>query len=185
MEKIVIVGIGNIMFNDDGLGVYAAKYLESNFIKPPNVDIVDGGTLGFKLMTYYQEYDYVCILSTTSEGNEPGEIFHFDVDELLDHGTCRQSANEVEVVQMLEICSILDEDMADVDIIAMKPEDIMPVEANLTQTVQHAIPQMVEKAVEVLEKRGVVLKKEASQTPLSDIIHFYANPTQEIYNPKG
>jgi hydrogenase maturation protease len=183
--KAVVVGIGNIMFSDDGLGVYAAKYLESNFIKPPNVDIIDGGTLGFKLMTYYQEYDYVCILSTTSEGTKPGEIFHFSVDELLNHGACRQSANEVEVVQMLEICSILDEEMAEVDIIAMKPEDIMPVEANLTPTVQDAIVKMVEKAIDVMRKRGIQLQPKAEHTPLCDIIHFYANPTQEIYNPKG
>lgn len=184
-QKAAIVGIGNIMFSDDGLGIYVAKCLEKNFIRPPKVDIVDGGTLGFKLMTYFQEYDYICILSTTSEGEKPGEIFHFSVEELLSHGTCRQSANEVEVVQMLEICSILDDEMAKVDIVAMKPEDILPVEANLTQTVQHAVPDMIQKARSVLAKRGIELKPKSSQTPLSEIIHFYANPTQKIHIPKG
>lgn len=176
MKKVVVVGIGNIMFNDDGLGIYAAKYLVDNFITPSYVDIVDGGTLGFKLMTYYQEYDYVCILSTTSQGDKAGDVFHFTTKELLNHGTCRQSANEVEVVQMLEICSILDEDMADVDIIAMKPDDIIPVEANLTQTVQDAMPLMIEKTVQLLKQKGIDLEPKGEKVSLQEAIHYYANP---------
>lgn len=175
--KAALVGIGNIMFNDDGLGVYAAKYLEENFTMPPYIDIVDGGTLGFKLMTYYQEYDYVCILSTTSEGEIPGEVFHFTNEELLDHGSCRQSANEVEVVQMLEICSILDEEMAEVDIVAMKPEDIIPVEANLTQTVQDAMPVMIERTVQLLASKNIVLVPKEEKLSLQAVIEHYANPT--------
>ncbi len=183
MEKAVIVGIGNIMFSDDGLGVYAAKYIEENFIKPPNVDIVDGGTLGFSLMTYFQEYDYVCILSTTSEGNHAGDLFHFSVEELLQHGNCRQSANEVEVVQMLEICSILDEDMAEVDIVAMKPDDIMPVASQLTERVKKHFPDFIQKAVAVLHERGISLHPKETNKPLDEIIHIYANPVQQTHNP--
>lgn len=184
MKRAVIVGIGNIMFCDDGLGVYAAKYLEKNFIRPPNVEIVDGGTLGFTLMTYYQEYDYVCILSTTSEG-EPGEVFHFGKDELIDQGAIRQSANEVEVAQMLEICSILDEDMAHVEIIAMHPGDIMPVISDLTDEVKKAFPKMIEKTVEVLALHDITLTPKAQQMPLEEIIAYYANPTQQIHIPSN
>ncbi len=184
MEKAVIVGIGNIMFCDDGLGVYAAKFLEENFIRPPNVDIVDGGTLGFTLMTYYQEYDYVCILGTTSEGKS-GDVFRFGKEELIAQGTTRQSANEVEVAQMLEICSILDEEMALVEIVAMKPQDMMPVVANLTDTVKAAFPNLIEKTLEVLRAHDIDLRPKSETKSLEEIIRAYANPTQEIHIPSS
>ncbi len=182
MCKVALVGIGNIMFCDDGLGIYAAEYIKQNFLRPPNLDVVDGGTLGFSMMTFYQEYDKVFILSTTSEG-KPGEIFHFSKDELIDQGAIRQSANEVEVAQMLEICSILDEDMAHVEIVAMHPGDIMPVISDLTDETKKAFPKMIEKTVDVLALHDITLTPKAQQTPLEEIIAYYANPTQKIHIP--
>ncbi len=181
-QSVVLVGIGNIMFCDDGLGIYAAEYIKQNFIQPPSLDIVDGGGLGFTLMTYYQEYDKVFILSTTSEG-ESGEVFHFSKDELISQGATRQSANEVEVVQMLEICSILDEEMAHVEIIAMKPDDIMPVEANLTETIKRDFPNFIEKILSVLRTHGLVLEPKRETKSLDAILEAYANPTQQIHVP--
>ena len=170
------------MFCDDGLGIYAAEYIKQNFIKPPNLEIVDGGGLGFTLMTYYQEYDKVFILSTTSEGKS-GEVFHFSKEELIDQGATRQSANEVEVVQMLEICSILDEDMAHVEIIAMHPEDIMPVEANLTDSVKESFPKLIDKTIQLLEAHQIKLEPRKDEKKLDDILREYANPTQKVHVP--
>lgn len=181
-QSVVLVGIGNIMFCDDGLGIYAAEYIKQNFKKPPNLEIVDGGGLGFTLMTYYQEYDKVFILSTTSEGKN-GEVFHFSKEELIEQGATRQSANEVEVVQMLEICSILDEDMAHVEIIAMHPEDIMPVEANLTDSVKENFPALIDKTVEVLQKHQIILEPKKDAKKLDEILKEYANPTQKVHVP--
>ena len=165
------------MFCDDGLGVYAAEYIKQNFVKPPELEIVDGGTLGFSMMTYYQEYEKVFILSTTSQG-EAGEVYRYSKDELLAQGAIRQSANEVEVVQMLEICSILDEDMAHVEVVAMKPHDIMPVMANLTDPVKEAFPAMIDESVSLLASHGIPLTPKAQKTSLEAVIHAYANPTQ-------
>ncbi len=172
------------MFCDDGLGVYAAEYIKQNFVRPPCLDIVDGGTLGFSMMTYYQEYEKVFILSTTSLG-ETGGIYHYSKDELIEQGAIRQSANEVEVVQMLEICSILDEDMAHVEIVAMKPHDIMPVMANLTDPVKAAFANFVEKSVEVLASHGIILTEREELVSLEAVIERYAHPTQEIHVPNS
>ncbi len=184
MQKGVVVGIGNIMFCDDGLGIYAAEYIKRNFIQPPNLEIVDGGGLGFTLMTYYQEYDKVFILGTTSEGKS-GDVFHFTKEELLAQGTTRQSANEVEVVQMLEICSILDEDMAQVEIVAMTPHDILPVEANLTDRVKASFPKLIDQTIALLARHGFKLEPAPEKSSLEQILQSYANPTQPIHVPKG
>lgn len=50
--QIAIVGAGTIIFQDEGVGVYATKYLEANYDFQGDVTLVDGGVLGFRLMTY-------------------------------------------------------------------------------------------------------------------------------------
>lgn len=182
MKKCALVGIGNIMFCDDGLGVYAAEFIKKNFIIPPNLEIVDGGTLGFSLMTFFQEYENVFILSTTSEG-KGGDLFHFSKEELLEQGAIRQSANEVEVAQMLEICSILDEEMAHVEIVAMRPYDIIPVISDLTEPVKKAFPALIAKTAEVLKRHQITLTPKEQSITLDEIIRTYANPTQKIHVP--
>ncbi len=170
------------MFCDDGLGIYAAEYIRQNFHIPSELDIVDGGTLGFGMMPFYQEYEKVFILSTTSVGNS-GEVFCFSKEELLAQGTIRQSANEVEVAQMLEICSILDEDMAHVEIVAMKPHDIIPVVSDLTQPVKEAFPALIAECVQMLQKHKITLTPKEQRVSLNDVIHTYANPVQPTHNP--
>jgi len=180
-KKYALIGIGNIMFSDDGLGIYAAEYIRRNFNIPSNITVLDGGGLGFTLMTYFQEYEKVYILGTTSVEGNSGDVFLFSKDEIIGQGTTRQSANEVEVVMMLEICSVLDDAMSDVEIIAMKPHDIMPVEATLTPEIQKEFPKLIEKTIETLAKDGIILEEKESQTSLKDILFDYANPTQQIH----
>ncbi len=170
------------MFCDDGLGVFAAEYLKRNYHIPFGVDIIDGGALGFGLMTLFREYDLILILSTTSEGKS-GEIFHFCKAELLEQGSIRQSANEVEVAQMLEICSILDDDeMAEIEIVAMHPGDIVPVETNVTPIVRKSFASMVEKALAVLRRHHIELQQTSSPVSLDTVIEHYANPQQSFYH---
>jgi len=180
LKKCAIVGIGNIMFCDDGLGVYAAEFIRRNFIIPPKVDVYDGGTLGFGMMTLFQEYETIVILSTTSEG-ESGDLFHFTKEELLSQGSVRQSANEVEVAQMLEICSILEDDeMAQIEIVAMHPGDIIPVETNLTPVVRKAFMPMIDKTLEVLRLHRIDLRPRKNSISLDAIIADYAHPRQQV-----
>ncbi len=185
MKRVALIGIGNIMFNDDGLGVYATSYIEKNFILPKNVDVMDGGTFGFSLMPYFQEYDYVLLVSTTSVGESSGAVSHFSVEEMMSLGNTRQSPNEVELLMMLEICSFLDDAMAEVDIVSMKPDDILPVDANLTEVVKDAFPSLVDKIIEVLAYHDIQVESKSSKVSLEEIIEDFANPTMATHDHRN
>ena len=177
--KIAIVGAGNVIFNDEGIGVYAQKYLELNYQFSENVTIVDGGVLGFKLMVYYQEYDKVLILDTITMSNEKaGSIYNIPANELLGLGSYKQTAHEVEIVEMLEICSLLDK-MADVRIIGIVPKDIIEVSTNLTPTLKEKFFDFVNEALKELKKMGVKYKKREKEISLEEIIELYKNPTAQ------
>ena len=54
MKKNIIVGVGNMLFKDEGIGIYASEYIRQNYeFDDENLEIIDGGTLGFKLMAYF------------------------------------------------------------------------------------------------------------------------------------
>jgi hydrogenase maturation protease len=179
LKSIVVVGIGNILFQDEGIGCYAGKYLEENFSFSQPVEIIDGGTLGFKLMTYYQSYDKVLIIDTVSIQEAPGSVYNLPAEALMGLGTERQTAHEVEVVEMLEICSLLDQ-MAEVSVVGMIPEDIVSVHIGLTDTVRKAFPVLIAETVKELERAGVTVTPKAEQRSLDAIIRAYNEPTHAI-----
>ncbi len=173
----VVIGIGNILFKDEGVGIYAAKYLEENYDFSPAVEVIDGGTLGFKLMTYYQSYDKVVILDTVSIKDTPGSVYNLPAKELMGLGSYRQTAHEVEVVEMLEICSML-ESMADVNVIGMVPGDIECVDISLTPVAEAAVPAMVAETVQELSRAGITATPKPGRT-LGQIVQAYNAPTME------
>ncbi|PLY07562.1 MAG: Ni/Fe hydrogenase [Arcobacter sp.] len=158
--KNIVIGVGNLLFKDEGVGIYAAKYLEENYGFEGDLEIIEGGTLGFKLMTFFQEYDNVIILDTVSIEDKAGEIFRLPSEVLLGLGNYRKTAHEVEIVEMLEICSVLDKH-AEVTILGIIPEDIVTVEIGLTKKIEERFEELILQAVKEIESIGIkVIRKD-------------------------
>lgn len=179
MDTIAVIGAGNVLFYDEGIGIFAQRYLDENYEFSSNVTIVDGGVLGFQLMTYYQDYDKVLILDTiTMHGEERGTIYSIPAEELLGLGSYKQNAHEVEIVEMLEICSLLDK-MADVKIIGIVPEDIIEVRTDLTSKLKANFNNFVNTAINELKNMGVEIKEKENKKSLEEIIKLYEDPKAE------
>jgi len=174
-KKIALIGMGNIMFHDEGLGTYLAKYLESNYEIPENLEIVDGGLLGFSLMTYYQEFDKVIIVGTNSKEGQAGTISRYSGEEMMAMGTTRQTANEVELTMMLEICSF-HEEMGEVELVTIIPEDIIDVCNGLTPTILRKMPLLLETTLKALADEAIFLTPKEKIFSFDEIIHQVANP---------
>ena len=122
------------------------------------MEIIDGATLGFKLMTYFQEYEHVVILDTVSVDDAPGSIYRLPAEEMMGLGSYRHTAHEVEIVEMLEICSLLEE-MAEVTILGIVPKDIESVEIGLTPELEAHFSEYVTHVLKELENLGYPLEK--------------------------
>ena len=73
MNKVLILGIGNLLMGDEGIGIHISRYLETNFTWT-QVDIVDGGTGGFHLLEFFQNYPKVILIDATIDGQPDGTI---------------------------------------------------------------------------------------------------------------
>lgn len=161
--KNILIGVGNVLFKDEGVGIYASKYLQKNFDFGEELEIIEGGTLGFKLMTYFQEYDNVIILDTVSIEDKAGEIYRLPSEVLLGLGQYRKTAHEVEIVEMLEICSVLDKH-AEVTILGIIPEDIQSVEIGLTQNIENRFDEYIAQALKECKNIGVKPKRKDNKS---------------------
>lgn len=173
MSKDIVIGIGNILFSDDGIGVFAARVLKEHYSFSKDIEILDGGTLGIGLVEYFSSYGNVLILDTISLDDEAGSIYSFPSKELLNLEGFKNTAHEVEVVDMLRSASLL-ENCADVKICAIVPKDIKTVSIGLSKGFEKFFTAYLDAVINEIKSLGVdVVKK--SDYDLESIIEGFTN----------
>lgn len=164
MAKNIVIGIGNLLFCDDGIGIIAAFYLKKNFEYEPELEILDGGTLGLNLIEYFVDYDNVFIIDTISTGEEVGSVYKIPSEELLGGGRYKNTAHEVEVVQMLEAAQLYDT-QANITIFGIVPEDINSVEIGLSKSLVDKFDILIGTIINNIEELDIKATKKANYTP--------------------
>jgi hydrogenase maturation protease len=105
MTRLLVLGVGNVLMGDEGVGVHAVTRLSGESF-PPGVEILDGGTGGFHLLSLFQEYDPIVIIDATMDGKPPGTVsvtrprFAVDFPRTL-------SAHDIGLRDLLESASLL------------------------------------------------------------------------------
>lgn len=75
IKKLLVLGIGNVILGDEGVGVHAVWELQK-LKRPDSVDVVDGGTAGVALMEIMQSYEKVLVIDAGVDRSLPGTIRH-------------------------------------------------------------------------------------------------------------
>lgn len=78
-SKILVLGVGNLILSDEGVGVHLVRRLQQESL-PPTVEIQDGGTQGLELLGYMDNVSKLIIVDCIKAGAEPGSIFRFEPD---------------------------------------------------------------------------------------------------------
>jgi len=178
-STVALIGSGNAFFMDEGIGLYAGKYFKENFTYEPSLDVVDGGTLGFRLMPLLQEYEHVLIVNTSSDDALPvGTITVMSGEELIANQGVKKTANEVEITEMLQICSMASH-CAQTTMVSIVPEDIISVCVDVTSALRAHWDNYIETIVAELAKCGITAIPKSDIMSLDEIIEQFANPSIE------
>ncbi|MEA1953848.1 MAG: HyaD/HybD family hydrogenase maturation endopeptidase [Campylobacterota bacterium] len=154
MGQNILIGIGNILFCDDGIGVKVVEYLKSNYRFEPDLELLDGGTLGFGLLEYFTQYERVFIVDTISIDDCAGEFYEIPSDELLGGNPYKKTAHEVEVLQMLEVCELYDK-KAEVVVLGIVPDDITSAKIGLSQILNEKFSDIIFKILLSLKRADI------------------------------
>lgn len=155
--RILLLGIGNLLFGDEGVGVHFINYIgkKYRFEGEHQLDIVDGGTLAQRLIPIMVEYDRIIIVDTiNAAGVNAGEVYFFDFDAIPDAVDWQGSAHEVEMLQTLNMMDLAG-DRPPTMIMGVVPTVIEATEFSLSRGVTDAVPLMEETLLNYLKSIGV------------------------------
>ncbi len=151
-DRILVLGIGNYLMGDEGVGVHAIHAL-SKIDLPKNVDILDGGTGSFDLMPILAKYPIVIFIDATMDGKTPGTLNVIYPKFAADFPTVL-SAHDVGLKDMIDALEFKGE-LPKIILVTVTIKDLMPMTIKLTDEVQSAIPALTARVLEIIEEMKV------------------------------
>ena len=149
LDRVLILGIGNYLMGDEGVGVHAIHAL-SKLELPKNIDILDGGTGSFDLMPILAKYPTVIFIDATMDGKTPGTINVIYPKFAADFPTVL-SAHDVGLKDMIDALEFKGE-LPKIILITVTIRDMIPMTIKLTEDVQNSIPFVTEKVLEIVKE---------------------------------
>jgi hydrogenase maturation protease len=154
-ERVHVVGMGNILYRDEGVGVYAARCLQTCYRFSPAVDIVDGATLGFGLMDLFEKGAKIIVLDALVTEAPPGTMYRLSRRQLLELGPSMQpTAHEVEPLELLKLAEVLGEP-PDMVLMGIVPADAQTMTVGLTPQLEAVFSAYVDAILAELHASGV------------------------------
>jgi hydrogenase maturation protease len=150
MSKVVVVGIGNLIHADDGLGVHALERLQRDPRVPAGVTFIDGGTLGIELLAYISDATHLLLLDAVDVGEPPGTLIRMANEEL--HGLpCAASVHQVGLADLLATLPLVSTMPAETVLLGVQPAGT-DWGATLSPAVEAALVPLVDAALDQLAR---------------------------------
>ena len=153
-KKVMVLGVGNILLRDEGVGVRVIERLKASYEFPPEVELMDGGTAGLDLMPFMEGYKHVIIVDTLKTTEPPGSIFRFTPEDIDIKVPYKTSLHQIGMVEVFAIAEALGKKIEAV-IIGIQPEDMSDWGLELTQTIEAKIPELMELVLKELKALGI------------------------------
>lgn len=154
-NAIVLLGVGNILLTDEGLGVHVINDLRRNYTFTPSISLVDGGTMGMELLTYMRGMKKILLIDAINGGEAPGTVYEFPHKELEQYFTEHISVHEVGMQDILRIRAIQEDPLEDAVVIGVEPLSL-EVGFEPSEVVAKALPDVKERVIKTLQSWGII-----------------------------
>jgi len=148
--KIVVLGVGNLLLADEGVGIHAIQAL-SQCALPKEVELVDAGTSTLNLLPYLQEARRVIVIDAIKAGGSPGDIYRCQPEDLVANQEQPMSLHQVDFVQLLQMADRLGYSVGPAVIYGVEPGEIGWT-MELSPSVAAKMPRLLELVVAEIEK---------------------------------
>jgi len=155
-NNTLILGIGNTLLSDEGAGIHALNYLQSEYSNIPNLTFLDGGTLSFALATWIEDCTNLIVFDAAELHQPAGTVNTFVGDAMDDFlGHSKRSAHEVGLLDLMDIARITEHLPQNRALIGIQPEKF-DWGMKPTEPVQNALGAAVNQAVTLIKQWQVV-----------------------------
>jgi hydrogenase maturation protease len=165
MQRKVVLGLGNLLNRDEGLGVEALKRLDAQLGVQSNVELLDGGVLGLNLLMIVEECSHLLILDAVNVGKPAGTVVELRKEQIPLYAGVKLSQHQITFQEVLGLANIRGYLPEHIHLVGIQPEDLS-IGLELSATIEHALPEVVSRARLVLESWGLIGTKGAANDPV-------------------
>ena len=148
-NKILILGVGNLILGDEGVGIHAIKYLENQDIGN-DIDLLDGGTGGFHMLSVMDDYKTLIMIDATIDYKEEGSISLIEPKFASDFPKAL-SSHDIGLRDLVETATLLGH-MPKIYLITVSVQDISEVRMTLSENVKKSLPEVAQLVKSILAK---------------------------------
>jgi hydrogenase maturation protease len=162
-RHILILGVGNLLLSDEGIGVHVAQRM-MHMELPPEVHVVEGGTDGFGLVNVILEADRMILIDAVKGGGQPGSIYRFDIGDCPPYPDLfKTSVHQISILEVINLSSLIGP-TPQTTIIGIEPH-CLDMGMALSPQIEAKIPKIIQMIQEEVE---VSLGKQQDITSIKD-----------------
>jgi hydrogenase maturation protease len=185
-RRIVVLGVGNLLWADEGFGVRCVEALGERYDVPPEVELLDGGTLGLALVPLLIDATHVLLFDAVAHRGEPGSLIVARDEEIpaLMYGN-KLSVHQVGMNDILASLDLLGHRPECFTVVGVKPVELADYGGSLTERVQAQVPEALRLGVEELARWGVAVTAREGGPPRDVVIAALARERYEAGRPSA
>ena len=157
----VLLGVGNPLMGDDGIGLEALRRLQARWVLPPGVEALDGGTWGMNLLHTLEGADRVLILDAIRSRSDPGTITVLEKEELPRLFSHKLSPHQIDLQEVLALADLRGGLPADVVAMGIEPARV-ELGLGLSEPVEASMERLETRVRQRLESWGSKPERRAS-----------------------
>jgi hydrogenase maturation protease len=152
-KRILVLGVGNILFTDEGVGVRVIEHLERTYEFSGNVTLYDGGTLGMRLMQPILECERLIVVDAVLGDGPPGTLYRLTGDGLRQSLAFKNSLHQTDLVDTLIYCELAG-NRPDALVIGIEPQDFRSMSVSLSPVLAGCMERIVSAVVDEITAAG-------------------------------
>lgn len=169
MKEVLVLGLGNILWADEGFGVRAVESFHTTYRDRNDVDVMDGGTLGSYLMNAVMDAKRLLILDCCDLKEKPGMLRVLRDDDIRVWSSTKISAHQTGMNDVLAKAMLLGYEPEAITVIGVEPCDLEDYGGSLTEKVRARVPEAVQFAAEELRRWGFPVQKREKGEVVTDL----------------
>ncbi len=154
MQRTLVLGIGNPLVRDEGVGVRVAEALDEGYRFPEGVQVLDAGTMGMTMLATLVGSDYVVVVDAVDgTGHPPGTVVTMTAEEIAP-AQILHSAHDMRLANVLEAAALMGR-VPEAHVVGIQVGELTVGTMGLTPAVEDAVPRAVAAVLELLAERGI------------------------------